>query len=479
MPRIRLLGGAYSSASLIASAQRSINLYPETNPEESQAPVNVTHFQRPGLLRLSSPPSPGIARGLYTATDGTLYAVLNQTVYRIGFDYRWSVVGSLLASGTTPVYIADNGSNAIVVDGSLNGYSIDMSTFVMSTIGDPNFLGADRVDFIDSFLVLNQPGTPNWYSSDSNAITFNALAFGTKTAWPDNIVALITVEREVWLFGPYKSEISYNAGASPFPFATLPGVIIEHGCAAKYSVAKQDVNVYWLSQSPEGARMAMRGNQHSAQRISNHAVEAEWLTYARVDDAIGSVYQVRGHAFYKLHFPTVDKTWGFDEATKQWHEDLFMDVNGVLHRALNTYCAYAYGLNVAIDRRNGDLYQISESTFTDAGSAIYYERGMPHLIGDDDERQTVRRFIADIEAGETDVASPMISLSISRDRGGSYDNPRLLPAGSIGEYATRPTWWNCGYGADFVFKLHWSSAAKTSLNGAFAIVERHMDDVFE
>src|SRR5262249_43083593 len=173
----------------------------------------------------------------------------------------------------------------------------------------------------------------------------------------------------------------YNAGTVPFPFQLLPGVMIEQGCAAKYSPAKMDTNVYWLSQSPEGDRMVMRGgNQNVAQRISTHAIEAEFRKYPRVDDAIGSVYQIQGHSFYKLHFPTADTTWGFDQATGQWHEDNWFDPNGVPHCARNRFVAFAYGRNVALDFANGNLYAVDPNAFTDNGAPIPWIRSFPHVV---------------------------------------------------------------------------------------------------
>lgn len=478
MPRIPLLGGSYSDESLIANAQRAVNVYPESNPESSQAPVNVTHYVRPGLPILSSPPSAGRGRCLYTATNGDVYALIDQSVYYIDPNYVFTLLGSTLTPGSTPAYMADNGTNVVLVDGSLNGYSVLMSTRVLSTIGDPNFLGADRVDYIDGFLIFNKPNTPIWYASDFNAVTFNALSFGSKAAWGDNISTLVAIQRQAWLMGPQKGEVAFNAGTSPFPFESSPGIIIEHGIGAKYSLAKQDVNIYWLSQSPEGARMAMKGNQQSAVRISNHAIEEEWLGYARVDDAIGACYQIKGHAFYKLHFPTMDKTWGYDEATKEWHEDAASDVNGALHRANNTFCTQAYGKNLALDWRNGNLLHIDVNTYRDDGTRpVICIRSFPHLLDGEFDRQTCWRIIADVESGTPpDVAVPNITLRVSRDRGGSWGNGVIQPFGQIGAYATKPTWNRLGYAADFVFELSWENERKTSLQGVFGIFEPHEAD---
>src|SRR5690348_5464404 len=209
--RIPLTSGAYSAPSLIANAQRSVNLYPEANPQETTPPVPVTHYPRPGLTPLSAPPAQGQGRCLYTATNGDLYAVVDQQVFYINPDFVWKSLGFLLTPSTTPVIIADNGSNAIVVDGDTSGNNIDLNARTMTIMGDPNFLGGTRADFIDTFLIINQPNTRNWYCSLANQIVFSGLTVGVKTAWPDNIQTLLAVERAVWILGKYKSELWFNA----------------------------------------------------------------------------------------------------------------------------------------------------------------------------------------------------------------------------------------------------------------------------
>lgn len=514
MPRVSLLGGAYSAASVIASAQRSVNLYPEENLKTSQAPVNVTHYPRPGLTPFPNgaglPTAQANGRCCYTATNGDGYVVVGQTVYYVDQNYNYTAVGTLVSPATTPVVMADNGSFILVVDGSTTGYSINLSTKpgVMLQIGDPNFPGANRVDFLDDFLIYNQlgangVGTPNWGSTfPGGQLAFNALSFGTKTAWPDNITAVIAVERQAWLFGPYKGEVWQNAGLVPFAFQIISGNIVEHGLAAIYSLAKQDVNIYWVSQSPEGSFMAMRGTNLGAQRISTHAIEEEWRNYPTVADAIGMTYQLRGHAFYKIHFPTADKTWGFDESTQQWHEDNFCDVNGVLHRSRISFCSFMYGKNVGLDWNTGQLYLIDETNFTDNNQPIVCIRSMPHFMDEEYIRVTYNRVIADVETGtgtgtlsvptsqspwsvgfsngfgpRTLLQPPEISLRVSRTRGEKYGNAVVQPMGAAGLYTNRPTWRILGYGTDIVIELSWSTPMKTALNGVVIEFEKHEADI--
>ena len=70
--QVALTGGFYQAKSIIAGAQRCLNLYPEKNPEG--APYPFTHYPTPGLTLKSTAPTNG-CRCLYTAGNGDVYGV--------------------------------------------------------------------------------------------------------------------------------------------------------------------------------------------------------------------------------------------------------------------------------------------------------------------------------------------------------------------------------------------------------------------
>jgi hypothetical protein len=510
MARTSLLGGAYSSASLIAAAQKSVNLYPEAVPEKTREGVQAVNRLRAGRRLLSTCPNPGRGRCLYRATTPSnpaltnicdLYAVVDTGVYWIDQNYKWTLLGNLQAPGSTPCYMVDNGQELMLVDGSPTGYSINLTTRVFTIIGDPNFLGADMVDVMDTFIVFNIVNTGNWGATLSNQISFNALDFGSITAFPGIIRSLAIVEREVWLFTDLAGEVWYNAGLQGFTFQEAPSVVIHHGTCAKYSIAKNDSQVYWLSQSPQGARMLMSNNGRAAKRISNFAIEDEWKKYAYVGDAIGGCYQIDGHNFYAIHFPTMDKTWVYDEALGDpgvaWHEENYLDVNGVLRRMRDCFYAFAYDTSMSLDYSNGSLYAIDIQTYVDQISPtqsqpIPWLRRLPHMVGDKFQRTVWDWLIADIEVGNDPgtipgasgsgfssgfssgfggsgsvAINPLVSLRMSDDRGRSWGNYMTQTMGLVGQYDTAVTWWNLGQSRDKVFELSGASNQRFSLLGVF------------
>ncbi len=215
------------------------------------------------------------------------------------------------------------------------------------------------------------------------------------------------------------------------------------------------------------------------------------LTYPRVDDAIGSVYQVKGHSFYSLHFPTADRTWVYDAATEQWWEDASFDNNGVQHRSRATFTAYAYGKNVALDWATGTLYQIDPDTFTDNGMPIPWIRSFPHYANEL-KYTGMGAIVADIatglsqgtgETGQfstpwsagfssgfgplTQVAAPTVNLRISRDGGNKYGNNRPKGFVSSGHYRSMMRWRGNGIARDWVLEFSSTAEMVPALQGAY------------
>jgi hypothetical protein len=427
-------------------------------------------------LRLLATASDSGWRYLYRCkANGNLYGVCGSTVYAIDSSWTLTALGSINL-GTTPVSMSDNGFSILIVDGTSNGWEIDLSTNILTKITDANFYGGTRVDICDTYFLLNRPDTNNWYISLTNQVAFDPLDIASKAGCPDPISTVIVMHDEPWTLGQLTSQVWYNSGASDFTFDKMPGVFIEQGCVAPYSAAKYDLSIYWLSQNEAGETIVMRGNSYAAERISTHAIEAEIGSYGDVSDAIGFCFQMGGHAFYQLTFPSADRTWVWDESTKFWHERVWIDTDGEWHRHRANCAAFAYNTNVCGDWENGNLYAFDLDTYTDNGQPILYLRTFPHMT-DNSFRVTYQRFVADMEvgteAGTTTDNPPMVSLRWSDDRGASFGDPVMMPLGSAGQYDTSIQWWGLGMARDRVFEISWSAPVKTALNGAWLDVVTH------
>jgi len=405
MAKIPLTGGAYTAHSVVAAAQRSLNLFSEPVPEAQGEPMPAAHYPTPGT-RLLATIGTGPIRGIRQCTTGGVYVVSGDSVYSVNVaNWTGTLLGSITPGLRTPVSMADNGLDMIIVDGTASGWVVNLAVNTFAPIVDPGgmFSGATRVDYLDTFFVLNKPRTPQFHWSGPLAVTFDPLDFANKQSYSDLLVTLIVAKREIWLLGERTSEVWYDAGptdigAGSSQFAQVQSVFIDHGIAAKYSVANYDNGVFWLTRDRQGQGFIIHGAGYQTKRVSTYAIEAEIAGYARIDDAIGFCYQLGGHTFYVLTFPHADKTWSFDITTGLWHEWLWIDSNGNEHRhRANAFWPVNSTLVIG-DWQNGNLYELRRDVYTDNGQPIKRLRSFPHIVAEG-KRLFYRQFIADMETG--------------------------------------------------------------------------------
>ena len=471
MARVALTGGAYEASSLIAGAQRCVNLFVESVPQEQGEPIPAAHLLTPGLRKLMQFAQTRRVRGLYRATNNSLYAVYGNSLVEVLPNFTERPV-TKVTDGTAPVSMSDNGVQMLVVDGSPSGWSIDLTTGAATAVSDPAFYGADRVDLINTEFVLNRPGMRQFYLSDSIAVTFDPLYISNKGGRQDLLVSMAVVAGQLWLLGQDTSEIYTYTGASDFPVQAVPGATVEYGCAAVHSIGRTDKSIFWLSRSKDGQGIVLAGNGYQADRISTHAIETAISGYVNIATAVGMTYQIRGHTIYVLQFQ--EATWGYDLATKRWHEWVWLDANGneMPHRA---FCMTFWNGQIIVgDRENGALYALDPNVFVDDGAPIKRLRSFPHTSGSG-RRLVFRTFQADMQPGDVPTTStaspPMVSLRWSDDRGASWGNAVEQPIGATGAYLTRPTWHRLGIATDRVFEISWSAPMHTALAGAFVTAE--------
>lgn len=436
MSFINLTGGAYQSRSLIAAAQRCVNLFPEGMPQSQGEPVAVTHYCTPGLTLQAVAPE-DICRCLYTSSRGDLWACYGQKILYYSSEGLWTAVGTMYPSlpvdavpQTTPVSMVDNGVTLLIVDGSQDGWTANVAThdgfarIDSGAEGYTGFKGGTYADFQDTFFILNAPGTPQFYISASGGTTFDPLDTAGLTAQVTELVAAVSIHRNLWLIGETSFEIWINNGGSgqavgSFPFAIYPEAMGNWGCCAKYSIATLMNEVYWLHQDKFGKGMIMLGAALTAKRISTHAQEVAISKYARIDDAIGYCYQQQGHTFYVLTFPSANApygvTWVYDGTTGQWHERAWIDDNGHEWRHLSNACTAAYGKVYVGDWRNGNLYTYDLDNYTDHGRPIKRLRSFPHQIDLEANRRIMfHQLVAQMQVGAQDQTETVAQVIDAR-----------------------------------------------------------------
>ncbi len=448
---------------------------PPTPPEPTPIwppPSSITNLPGRGAWEL-----PGgkqalwvFGNGCYLMTVVTAASATTQTTFKV------QRVGTLLTN-VGQVSIRDNGPGgyAVIVDGP-NGYFYEISTRKFTRITDTDFLGADRVAFIDGWWIFNQPGTQVFYTNKPQySITFDASYFALKDGATDKLVSLMENKQELWLIGERTTEVWYDAGGPYFPFQRIVSTMLQIGCAAKHSVARYstgDSGLVWLSKSERGQNVVVKTDSFNAVSVTSPAVADAIAQYPVVDDAFGYVYQEDGHEFYVLTFPTADKTWVYDFTTNFWHERASFDpYSGQFHRHRSSCFVNFQNQRLVGDYQNGSVYQLTRSVYKDHIWPMVALRRTPH-VWDDGARERVQNVQLQIEfspgvGNQNGMGTdPKALMRLSRDGGTTWSQELAASIGKVGQYLNRCIWRRLGFARDTVFEVKVVDPVKRDIVGA-------------
>lgn len=468
MPQIPFVGASYRERSSNLDAQACINLFPVVGESGTAKAVSAL-YGTPGtraVLVLDDAP----VRGMHTPSDGSdAIVVSGSSVYRLSRAFVATKIGSVDGL-TTPVGIADNGTQAVIVTGP-NGYLIDLGTNGVTPIEDEAFYGAGSVDILNTYMLFNRPGTNQFYISGSNEVTFDALDFASAESNFEPIVRLLVNHDEVLLFKQTVTEIWRATGDLDFPFARDTNAAIEQGCAAAWSVVDMDNTVFWLGQNKDGGGIVWRMNGYTPQRVSTDAIESAIAKYSTIADAVGYAYQQEGHTFYVLTFPTGGATWVFDAATQLWHQRAYLDpATGLLGRHRSNCHLYYAGQHLVGDYKTGAVGALDLDYYQDGTDPMPAIRAAAHIAGPDYTWLVHNRLQVDMETGVGLVSgqgsAPVALLDWSNDGGHTWSNQHAASMGRIGEYRARVRWNRLGRARDRVYRITISDPVKRVILGA-------------
>ena len=451
---MQLFGIGQFGKSTNVTAQKRINCYLEAQPGDDRSRVAI--YGTPGLVLFTSFGDTPI-RGIYQKDD-FLYVVHRGTLYSVNNASVKTVLGTI-GTTTGKVYMADNGTQLILTDGTA-GYIYNFNTTVFAQITDVDYPNLATVTWLDGYFIGNQPNTQRFYISDiNNGLAWDALDFASAESNPDNLVLTISDNSNLYLFGSVSTEFWSNTGDLDFPFSRISGGAIEWGCAAVNSVCKYDNSLAFLAKNKMGQVIVARMSGYLPQRISTPELEYIINNYSAVADAVAFSYMLGGHPMLQISFPTGNQTWLYDGLTNCWSE--LQDTMGDRHRA-------ELGVNyldktIVTDYETGNLYRLDPDVYTDNGDPIYLELISRH-IAKEDIRITIDKLQLDIEAGvglETGQGeNPQIMLSISKDGGHTYGTEQWCSMGRIGNYRARAIWRRLGQARDWCFKFRISDPVK-------------------
>lgn len=454
------IGSAYTANSITQDAQDLVNWYCEVDVTKSGKDRGVIAlYPTPGRTLLATLDPTGPIRGMMVIPGGSIcLMVCGNKLFSVTTGYVSTLAGALLTS-TGPVSITNNGTSAYLCDGP-NRYTYVWGTATFAVVSDGAFNGANTVDVVDNFIVYDNPNSNQFGCTNVGSVSSGALNFASTLAAPGNVTGLICDHRQVFLLCENTGEVWTDVGSFPFPFAIVPGASMQHGCAARGSIARLGESFAFLARDTRGQAVVVMMNGYAPIRISTHAIEQAIQKYSVISDAIAYSYQQNGHEFYVLTFPSADATWVYDLSTSaaigfpMWHRRGWRDSKNVLHRDRSNSQA-VFGGNVIVgDFENGNIYKMDLTNFTDNGDTIPCIRTCRHLTNG-----LKRVFYKSLQlqfqpgVGSSSATDPQANLEWSNDGGFTWSNGRLTAIGQSGAYRHRAIWRQLGESRDRIFRV--------------------------
>jgi len=463
------IGPSYTLSTIPLDAQQTVNLYPE--PDELQTGKDGSIgalVSRPGLTkRLTLPQAP--IRGMWrVSSNGRTFAVAGFGLYEIFDDWSYTLRGSL-KTNTGNVSMSDNGVQLIVVDGTY-GHILTFINDIFEPTTSDAFYSSNKVVFIDGYFVLVRPDSDQVYQSASyDGLTYGALDFTTVEASPDKTITLLPYRNQLAIFGERTTAFYYDSGNTAFAFDRVQGALIEHGCAAPLSVAKDGDTLLWLGQDEYGSGVVYKAVGYQAGRASNYGVELAIQGYGTIFDASAFCFQMRGHTFYALSFTDADTTWVLDVQMGQWVEWRSTKDDGSQGRWRANAHVFAFGEHLVGDFEDGRIYSIDYSNFTDDDQPILRRRRSPHVSANL-KRLVHSKFQLDARYGVGTNAGqgqqPSVMLRYSDDGGYTWSAEKWTSLGRIGQGLARGIWRRLGFSRNRVYEVSITDPVDVALIGA-------------
>ena len=455
MAELSIDTGSYESSSTPFSAQRCVNLYPQS----PQAPGTLSKgplFFTPGILALSETLGPG--RGAIKFLN-QLYSVNGDTLYKIDEDGTLTPLGTV--AGTDRVIMDQNGLAICIIvpsgtdspgyfyDPDRGFYEITAPVFKEYTRQEG---GVNSVAYIGGYFVYTTQyefflgSLPTAISRGQN---FPPLDFATAEVKPDLNVRSFAIKNELYILGEESIEVFRNTGAD-FPFVRIQGATIDKGLRARYSLVEFDNTFFFLGDYRNEGIAIWKAGRGSAQKVSTDAIDhmMQQYTPAEIDDVFATAYSEEGNYFVAFTFP--DRTLVYDAAVsalKQrpvWHERL----SGGTQWRVSTI-TQVYNRSIVTDLLGGNVGILDRSNLEEYGEDISREFSTAYIYN-----KGTSFFVSKLELQcETGVGldpvrdqgvDPKILMSISDDGGHTFSDAGERALGKFGNFSRLVRWYRLG-----------------------------------
>jgi hypothetical protein len=449
MPRVSLPIplGFYQSESAPMSSQRCINWVPMV--PEGEALNNRILMQPSGVTQFATSAF-GACRGSREMSD-VPYFVLSNTLVSVSASGVVTSHGTI--TGTSRVFMADNGSKLVIVVPGGDAFVFDLDTSTLTQITDIDFQVSDSVSFYRGFFVFTATDGRQLFVSNLNSpLTFDALDFGSAEGDPDRIVTQIVDHDELSIIGSKTTEVFRNVGGADFPLQIIPGAFTQKGAHTKYGVVKFD-NTYLFIGGGQNELTAIwrQSSSSSAVKISTNVIDFAMQQYNKeeISNAFTTTFAKKGQffaifTFYSTRIPSKTFVYNGTASALAGFSVWFEFQTGVTDNAWRVNSIVkAYGKLLCGDSVDGRIGQIVDNVYTEYGEQVFRQAALKPL-SQDGMKIFAGELEADFEAGTGltlgQGADPIVRMDYSDDGGRTFSSEFSRSIGKIGEYGHETVW---------------------------------------
>jgi len=265
------------------------------------------------------------------------------------------------------------------------------------------------VAYLDEYTIIGTQNSQIFTSYSNDPSKWDALAYVTSYAEPNNLVGISKHMNYVAAFSQWSTSFYYDSGAGgglTSPLSLASSYNIEIGCANGTSICQLEQSVAWVGQSKNTGPAVYMLNGLSPAKISTSFVERVLSLPNALTTIKAYTMKFNGHMFYVLTLHNINTTLVYDAGEEVWVQWTMWaagdtDSGGVTGVYAEQYFrpsfyAGTFGSSTnyyLMDDDLGTIYTLRSTQYTDDSAPIYY-RVVTDLM---DSGTTKRKFYHRLE----------------------------------------------------------------------------------
>lgn len=481
-----IIGGNYKQRYVNVNPQQTINFFVVDRSDQETNKTKHCLFSTPGLTTLVNIPG-SMVRGIYTVNQGAsprCFAVVDDTLYEVFRNGSYNTIGALTGGMNCkcPVYFTMNSNNQLcIIDG--NSTAAYTETFTIVT-NNSNIIGNVYNLETGVLAAITDINFPN-EAANIGRVFFSDV--DDSTTWPPNnvftpgfraanVTRIFTFRGDIYCFTPQTMEVYLDDGVSPFSLRAGSSVLF--GVVAPHTVASVPDGIIFLGKNEFGQpQIYVISLFYQLMQPDNpDSISYQIGKYNDLSDCVGYVqFSKDGHIFYYIHIPAANTTLVYDFGNKQWHQRKsvkpFPNMDGTYDQGMfRGFCHTNFdGLQLFGDRYSGKIFMEDYTNMTEDGNTITRER-TTGVYTEEYKSLSVDKLELDVQTGLGTTSgngqNPQLMVSVSKDKGATFENERLIPLGQLGQYSQRVRVYSMGTMPNWVFKIKLTDPVDCAIIGA-------------